>query len=88
MYPEGVMRWLLCTTVVMARLIGSENTPKFDAFRVATQWNGPNVTVKLIRHDERMFRTHLSRGAKERPNFAGHYDSLSGGVVPCALLAH
>jgi hypothetical protein len=39
----------------------------------------PNAPLELVRPDERMFRTQLIRGAKERPNFAGHYRFVGWG---------
>ncbi len=60
-------------------LVGSEELLRFDDFHVANDWSGRNTPLKLIRPDERMFRTQLSNGAKERPNFAGHYRFVGWG---------
>ena len=73
------MRWLLNSLIGATLLMGSEAIPTFDNFRVSTPWNGPNAAVKLTRPDERMFRTRLSSGASERPNFAGHYRFVDWG---------
>src|SRR5262249_10995916 len=60
-------------------LVYGQTIPKFEDFRIAIQWTGPNAPVKLVRPDERMFRTQLSNGAKEGPNFAGHYRFVGWG---------
>lgn len=73
------MRWLLSSIIGAALLMGSEAIPAFEHFRVGTLWSGPNASVRLTRSDERMFRTRLSRGASERPNFAGHYRFVGWG---------
>jgi hypothetical protein len=74
-----VIRRLLSSVVATTLLISSEAIPKFEDFRVTTQMSGPNAPVKLVRPDERMFRTQLSEGAKEKPNFAGHYRFVGWG---------
>jgi len=88
MYAEGAMRLLLCAAAAMACLIGSDSIPKFDNFRVVTQWDGANAPIKLAGRSERMYRTQLSRGAKERPDFAGHYHFVFWGCGSlCAAAA-
>jgi hypothetical protein len=79
LYSEGVMRWLLSSMISTALLMGFEAIPMFEQFRVSVRWNGPNAAVKLARPDERMFRTRLSSGASEPPNFAGHYRFVGWG---------
>ena len=75
-----MQRWLFCLVLATALLlVAAENIPKFEDFSVATRWTGPNAPVKLAGPDERMFRTQLTNGAKEQPNFAGHYRFVSWG---------
>jgi hypothetical protein len=79
LYAEGMARGLFGLMFGTALLIASETIPKFEDFRVSAQWSGPNATVKLVRRDERMFYTQLSRGGTERPNLAGHYRFVEWG---------
>lgn len=49
-------------------------TPKWEDYpAIEPIWKGPNAAPKLIRSDERMFRTNITKAAKEPPDFAGHY---------------
>lgn len=74
-----MLRWSAGLVIATALLFAAETVPKFEDFRVTTRWIGPNAAVKLVRPDERMFRTKLSNGAKENPNFAGHYRFVGWG---------
>lgn len=48
--------------------------PKWEDHPALTPvWKGPNASPKLVRADERMFRTNITNAAKEPPDFAGHY---------------
>lgn len=57
-----------------------KRAPKFDDFHVSKIFSGKPVTVKLSSHpNARRFRTRLRSGAKEGPNFAGHYTVVEWG---------
>lgn len=66
------MRYL-SILILLPLVAKSQSIPKWEDFHVSTIWKGPNAPVKLVRRDERMFRTRLTEAAKEPPDFAGHY---------------
>jgi hypothetical protein len=47
--------------------------PKFEDYPVNEKFRGEPASVKLTTPRTRMFRTMIREGAKEGPNFAGHY---------------
>ena len=47
--------------------------PRFEDYPVNEALPGTPPNLKLTTPSERMFRTNLTRAAKEPPNFAGHY---------------
>jgi hypothetical protein len=56
-----------------------EVVPRFEDYKVAETWQGPNTEIKLTSHSKRMFRTTL-RAAVTRPaDFAGHYRFVAWG---------
>ncbi|MCC6591259.1 MAG: hypothetical protein IT168_31530 [Bryobacterales bacterium] len=67
------MRRVLSLMLVATAVFGAEAIPKFEDFPVSQQWSGPKAPVRLVRPDERLFRTRLKAAAQEEPNFAGHY---------------
>lgn len=73
------MRWFSTFAFSAALAIGSEAIPTFEDFSVRDHWTGPNANVKLVRPDERMFRTQLTKAAQEPPNLAGHYRIVGWG---------
>lgn len=73
------MHRLLTVFIVAELLFGADPIPKFEDYSISEQWTGPNAAVKLVRPDERMFRTHLTKGALEEPDFAGHYRFVGWG---------
>ncbi len=50
-----------------------ERAPKFSDFPAKTMFKGKPAPVRIEGRKARMFRTVLRQGAKEGPNFAGHY---------------
>jgi hypothetical protein len=64
--------------------------PRFEDFTVRFVYKGKRARPRLTTDFARLFRTRLRNGAKEEPNFAGHYrlvfwgcgtNCLTGGVV-------
>lgn len=53
--------------------------PSFDQFRVTQVFSGKPAKPVLRTADDRMFRTKISDGAKDGPNFAGHYTIAAWG---------
>jgi hypothetical protein len=54
--------------------VQTESPPRFEDFSVSLRFRGKPAQVDLSSHPKaRMFRAKLRDGAKEGPNFAGHY---------------
>jgi hypothetical protein len=51
--------------------------PQFQDYPAATGLTGPAISPKLPAHLDSTVRARLIDAAKERPNFAGHYRSLT-----------
>jgi hypothetical protein len=64
--------------------------PSFDQFRVTQVFSGKPANPVLRTADDRMFRTKIRDGAKDGPNFAGHYTiaawGCGAGCVQMALI--
>ena len=73
------MRCLPALLCAATAVFGADAIPRFEDFPATEQWRGPNAPVKLVRPDERQFRTRLRAGAQERPDFAGHYRFVGWG---------
>jgi len=52
---------------------GRPAPPAFTDFSVSDRFQGKPAAVKLVSAQARKYRTMLRDGAKEGPNFAGHY---------------
>ncbi|MCX6592644.1 MAG: hypothetical protein NTZ56_14065 [Acidobacteria bacterium] len=72
-------RCLLCLVAAARLLLGADTVPKFEDFPVTTRWSGSNAPVRLVTRDERMYRTRLTEGAREKPDFADHYKFVGWG---------
>lgn len=55
------------------------DTPRFEDFPVSEKFTGKPVTVKILSRDARRYRTVIREGAREGPNFAGHYTIVTWG---------
>jgi hypothetical protein len=53
--------------------------PLFTEFKVTTRFRGKPAPAVLVRPIEQRFRTVLREGAKDGPNFAGHYTVVEWG---------
>lgn len=47
--------------------------PRFEDYPVKEAWSGLPPNLRLTTRSEHLFRTNLTKAAKEAPNFAGHY---------------
>jgi len=100
--PEGLLvlfpmflPYMFLLVSVLPQLTDVPPTPaplqkKFAEFAVTEKFTGKPSPVVLSRPEHRMFRTMLRNGAKEGPNFAGHFtvvqwgcgtNCLSGAIV-------
>lgn len=57
----------------MSTFAWPKDVPRWEDFKVSTAWNGPSAPLRLVRPDERMFRTRLEQAVRQAPDFAGHY---------------
>jgi hypothetical protein len=55
------------------------HTPRFEDMPVAEKFNGKPAPVKLSTAEARRYRTVIREGAREGPNFAGHYTIVTWG---------
>src|SRR5713226_1165513 len=55
------------------------DTPRFQDMPVAEKFNGRPAPVKLSTAEARRYRTVIRQGAREGPNFAGHYTIVTWG---------
>jgi hypothetical protein len=63
---------LALTASVWAQL-PEARLPRFEDYPAKEAWSGAPANLKLTTRSERLFRTNLTKAAKETPNFAGHY---------------
>lgn len=63
---------LILTFTQAAAEPGKTDPPRFEEYSVATTYEGKSAPLILATED-RLYRTRLKRGARERVNFAGHY---------------
>jgi hypothetical protein len=70
----------LCVCAVVSSAFGAgvqtskgRPAPRFEDYPVREVYKGPVARVRLDGRKARMFRTALREGAREGPNFAGHY---------------
>lgn len=60
--------------------------PPFERYRTGETYAGPPAAVDLASHPRaRIFRTMLRLGAKEGPNFAGHFTIIGWGCGSSCL---
>lgn len=66
-----------------------KNPPRFEQYPALAAFSGKLAVPQVNAHPEaRMFRTQIRRGAKEGPNFAGHYTVVFWGCgAGCVALA-
>lgn len=70
--------WLINGSAQTATSAGTSVTklraaPEFRDYPVTRTFNGTNAAVRLASPAERKFRTMLTQGASNKPNFAGDY---------------
>lgn len=69
-----------------AAVVGS--LPTFADYPAKGKFNGKPAKAKIKTKDARMYRTAITEGAKEGPNFAGHYTIVTWGCgTGCAGFA-
>jgi hypothetical protein len=78
--------------IALAALVGAsypasaEDTPSFADYPAAPAYHGRNAAPVLASKDDRQFRTMIRNGAREKPNFNGHYIvTIWGCGTDCAM---
>lgn len=56
-----------------------DDLPRFEDMPVAQKFTGKPAPVKLSTPESRRYRTVIREGAREGPNFAGHYTIVTWG---------
>ena len=79
---------LLAMTLILS--LYAQEFPSFDQYRVTQVFSGKPAPPVLKTPQDRMFRTMIREGAKDGPNFAGHYTiaqwGCGAGCVSMALI--
>jgi len=74
----------------LALSLHAQEYPSFAQFRVSQVFSGKPATPVLKTPEDRMFRTMIREGAKDGPNFAGHFTiaqwGCGAGCVSMALI--
>jgi hypothetical protein len=67
-------RLALCVLLLLIPIsaVLAQVTPRFEDYPAGSKFAGKHH-APILTQESRQFRTHLSRGAKEKVNFAGHY---------------
>jgi hypothetical protein len=69
-------------------LMVSAVEPRFEDYKVKQDFQGKLAIPRFINKDHRRFQTAIREGAKEGPNFSGHYTIVSWGCgTACSALA-
>jgi hypothetical protein len=63
-----------CFSLIILTAVASAQSalPKFENYPASEAFHGKPAAPRLIRSEDRYYRTAIRRGAAEGPNFAGH----------------
>jgi hypothetical protein len=67
------------TRVAASDVTSRTDTPHFEDFPVREKFTGKPAAVKVESRGARRYRTVIREGAREGPNFAGHYTVVTWG---------
>jgi hypothetical protein len=73
------MKFLITAILLQLFSIPATLSSRFDEFLVTDAFKGKPGTPLVSRPEERRFRTVIREGAKQGPNFAGHYTIVEWG---------
>jgi hypothetical protein len=80
MLLTGYSTWSASPVYARGRSVNPRaETPRFEDFPVAEQFRGKPAAVRLATREARKYRTMIREGAREGPNFAGHYTLIEWG---------
>ncbi|HJZ69124.1 MAG TPA: hypothetical protein VKF81_13445 [Blastocatellia bacterium] len=78
----------LCENAALHSGNRQAKTPSFEDLPVKEQFKGSPAAVRLSTREARRYRTVIREGAREGPNFAGHYTIVQWGCgAGCAQFA-
>jgi hypothetical protein len=76
---------LILSVLLQANTANNSPTPQFEQYKVNRIYKGKPALPILRTPDDHLYRTRIRKGAKERPNFAGHYTGIMLGCgTECA----
>jgi hypothetical protein len=76
---------LILSVLLQANTVNNLPVPQFEQYKVKTIYKGKPAVSILRTPDDREYRTRIRKGAKEGPNFAGHYTIIMLGCgTQCA----
>ena len=67
------------TSLAIRTGFDSDNDPRFEDMPVTEKFAGKPAPVKLLTTEARRYRTVIREGAREGPNFAGHFTIVTWG---------
>ncbi|HVH79826.1 MAG TPA: hypothetical protein VM782_10575 [Stellaceae bacterium] len=86
--PRRAALWalLLGVSLSFGRAAGAADAPKFADYPAAAIYHGRNAAPILATKEAREFRARIRDGAREKPNFDGHYIVVGWGCgADCAM---
>jgi hypothetical protein len=69
----------LAVMLVASATAATQDVPNFADYPGAASFSGRNAAPVLVTREARRFRTMIRQGAREKPNFDGHYIVTSWG---------
>jgi hypothetical protein len=75
---KSILKTLAILLVVAASAQG-KRSPRFQDFPVIDRFSGKPPPPKILTPRARLFKTMIREGAKEGPNFSGHYTLVTWG---------
>ncbi|MBS1914051.1 MAG: hypothetical protein JST22_18840 [Bacteroidetes bacterium] len=77
-----------CILVLSSQVHAQTRIPTFDDYHTPVRMKGKPAPARPVGRDARRFRTAITAGAKEGPNFAGHYTVVTWGCgAGCQMFA-
>ena len=85
---KTILHIILIISLAQAAIAQSRSLPRFEKYPALSKFRGKPAPTKLSSPRARMYRTVIRNGAKEGPNFAGHYTIVVWGCgMNCMQLA-
>ena len=75
----SVANMCMSTSLGLRNTYERDNVPRFEDFPVTEKFAGKPAPVKLLTAEARRYRMVIREGAREGPNFAGHFTIVTWG---------